>query len=236
MIRRAAAEFVATFFLVLIGTGAIMADSLTGAGVGPVGVALAFGFVIMAMIYATGHLSGAHINPAVTLGFWAVGRFPLGDVPWYVTGQCAGAVTASALLVAALGPVAGLGATIPVVGTGPAFAIEFLLTFALMFVIAAVATDRRVADGFAGLAVGLVIAFDALMGGPLTGASMNPARSLGPALAGGAWESHWLYWAAPISGSVAGAWVYEALRPAEAPDAARRGRVFGVQGPIPPDA
>ena len=135
---------------------------------------------MIAMIYALGHLSGAHINPAVTLAFWSVRRFPAAEVVPYIMAQCAGAVAASLSLRIALGPVGDLGATVPSIPTGSAFLVEWLLSFALMFVIMAVATDERVADGFAALAVGLTVGFCALMGGPLTGASMNPARSLGP--------------------------------------------------------
>ncbi|MBA3582995.1 MAG: MIP family channel protein [Gemmatimonadetes bacterium] len=222
LLRRAAAEAVGTFFLVLVGTGTIMADRISGGGLGPVGIALAFGLVIAAMIYAVGHLSGAHINPAVTIGFWSIGRFPLTDVLVYTIAQSAGAVAASATLRLAIGDVARLGATVPSVPVPAAFMIEALLAFALMFVIAAVATDERVVGGFAGLAVGLTVASDALFGGLLTGASMNPARSLGPALVAGAWHSHWLYWVAPVLGMVAAAWTYEVLRPAAAPAVVRR--------------
>lgn len=230
--RRAAAEAIGTFFLVLVGTGAIMVDARTAGGLGGVGVALAFGLVVAGMIYAVGHLSGAHINPAVTIGFWSTGRFPAGSVPVYVGAQIAGATAASATLRAVLGSVADLGATVPSLATPAAFVVEALLSFALMFVIAAVATDARVAPGFAGLAVGIVIAFDALVGGSLTGASMNPARSFGPALVAGVWESHWIYWLAPVTGAVAAAWTYELLRTADAPTTGRPGRAFGVEGPI----
>jgi glycerol uptake facilitator-like aquaporin len=112
-----------------------------------------------------------------------------------------------------------MGATLPAIGVPAAFLIEWLLSFALMFVIMAVATDERVADGFAGLAVGLTVAFDALMGGPLTGASMNPARSFGPALLAGAWTAHWLYWLAPVTAMIAAARAYEALSDVGAPGA-----------------
>jgi glycerol uptake facilitator-like aquaporin len=135
----------------------------------------------------------------------------------YVAAQCAGAALASAALTAALGPVGNFGATMPRVSTVSAFGIEWLLSFALMFVIMAVATDQRVADGFAALAVGLTVGFCALMGGPVTGASMNPARSFGPALIGGLWRGHWLYWVAPVTGMLAAARTYDFLRPAEPP-------------------
>jgi MIP family channel proteins len=229
---RAAAEALGTFFLVLIGPGTAMVDAFSHGAVGHVGVALAFAFVVIAMVYALGHLSGAHINPAVTIAFWSVRRFPASEVLPYLAAQCGGAALASAVLAAALGPVGALGATLPRVSTAAAFGIEWLLSFALMFVIMAVATDDRVADGFAALAVGLTVGFCALMGGPVTGASMNPARSFGPALVGGLWRLHWLYWLAPITGMLAAARVYEFLRRAEPPRARAPERPLGVQGPI----
>jgi MIP family channel proteins len=230
--RRAIAEGIGTFFLVLIGPGAAMVNAHTGGAIGHPGIALAFAFVVLAMIYTIGHLSGAHINPAVTIAFWSAGRFPGREVLPYVVAQSAGAVLASLVLLAILGPVGNLGATVPSISIGGAFAVEFLLSFVLMFVIMAVATDDRVADGFAGLAVGLTVGFDAMMGGPLTGASMNPARSLGPAAAGGIWEAHWIYWVAPITGTIAAARVYEFLRIARPPAVVPEGVPLGVQGPL----
>jgi len=228
--RRWIAEGIGTFFLVLIGPGAAMVNAYSSGVVSHVGVALAFAFVITAMIYAFGHLSGAHINPAVTLGFWSVRRFPLREAIPYVLAQCIGAVLASAVLRGVLGSVGDLGATLPRISNGGAFAVEWLLSFSLMFVIMAVATDERVADGFAAVAVGLTVGFCALMGGPLTGASMNPARSFGPALVGDLWRGHWIYWLAPITAAISAAHVYEYLRPTRAPvlEEVR----LGVQGPI----
>jgi len=217
VVRRLGAEAIGTFFLVFIGPGSVMVDAYSGGAVGHVGVALAFAFVVIAMVFALGHLSGAHINPAVTIAFWSVGRFPAVEVVPYVLAQCAGATAASLALRAMLGPVGRLGATFPAVPMAPAFGVEWLLSFALMFVIMAVATDDRVADGFAPLAVGLTVGFCALMAGPLTGASMNPARSLGPALVAGFWGAQWLYWLAPITGMLTAARVYDLLRPVRLP-------------------
>lgn len=230
--RRALAEGIGTFFLVLVGPGAAMVDAYTGGAVGHAGVALAFAFVVLAMVYALGHVSGAHINPAVTLAFWSVGRFRGRDVPAYVAAQCAGAVLASLTLAAVLGPVAGAGATLPEVGVGGSFVVEWMLSFVLMLVVMAVATDPRAASGSGGIAVGLTVGFCAMMGGPLTGASMNPARSLGPAVAGGTWDAHWIYWAAPITGMLAAARVYEILRPAGTVDRVPPGVPLGVEGAI----
>ena len=210
--RRWVAESIGTFFLVFAGPGAAVANAASRGAVSHVGVALAFAFVIVAMICAVGQLSGAHLNPAVTVAFWAARRFPGREVLPYVIAQCLGAIAAATLLRATLGLVGNLGATLPSIAAGPAFALEFAMSFALMFVIMAVATDDRVAGGTAALAVGLTVGFCALTGGTLTGASMNPARSLGPALLGGLWRLHWLYWAAPISGAVIAARIHNLLR------------------------
>lgn len=214
-LRRAGAEALGTFFLVLIGPGTAMVNAYSAGQLGTVGIALAFAFVVTAMIYAIGHLSGAHINPAVTLGFWAARRFPTAEVVPHIIAQCSGAVAASLVLRGTLGPVGDLGATLPRISIPAAFVIEWLLSFVLMFVIMAVATDDRVAGGFAAIAVGLTVGFCALMGGPITGASMNPARSFGPAVVGGLWPGHWLYWVAPVTGMIAAGWTYDFLRVAD---------------------
>jgi MIP family channel proteins len=184
------------------------------------------------MVYALGHLSGAHINPAVTIGFWSARRFPTHEVTPYVIAQALGAVAASGLLRTILGPVGHLGATVPALPVPAAFAVEWLLSFALMFVIMAVATDQRVANGVGGLAVGLTVAFCALMGGPLTGASMNPARSFGPAVIGAEWHGHWIYWVAPMTAMMAAARLYEFLRNVSEVRPSGDGLALGVQGPI----
>lgn len=232
-VRRAVAEAIGTFFLVLIGPGAVMVNAYSNGAVTHVGVALSFAFVVVAMIYALGHLSGAHLNPAVTVAFWATRHFPTRKVLPYIAAQCVGATAASAALYGVLGDVGRMGATIPTVSIAGALGMEFLLSFALMFVIMAVATDDRVADGFAALAVGLTVGFCAMMGGPLTGASMNPARSLGPALIGGEWVAHWVYWLAPIAGAISAAHVYEFFRSINPASVTRTETPsLGVQGPI----
>lgn len=167
--RRAGAEAIGTFFLVLIGPGAVMVDAATHGAIGHAGVALA----------------------------------------------------------------SGVGATVPAVSPGRAFAVEWLLSCGLMMVIVSVATDERTAPGFAGVAVGATVGFEAMMGGPLTGASMNPARSLGPAVAGGGWTAHWMDWLAPLTAMIAAAHVYDFLRPAGAP-AVPRGAPLGVEGRTSP--
>jgi len=217
--RRCVAEAFATFALVFAGCGAIVANAERG-GIGSNGIAVAFGLVIMAMIYATGHVSGAHINPAVTIAFAASRHFPARDTLAYVPAQLAGAICGAALLrVVWHGTPADLGATVPTVGAGAAFAYELVLTAFLMFVIMAVATDTRAVGEAAAIAIGGTVALDALFGGPVTGASMNPARSLGPALVASQWTDAWIYVAAPTLGALAGAALYQAIRGSAAPRA-----------------
>ena len=211
--RRALAEALAAFALVFAGCGAVVADTRSDGGLGAVGVALTFGLVIMAMVYATGHLSGAHINPAVTLAFAFTRQFPSRDVVAYVAAQLAGASLAGLLLLAAWPErPADLGATVPTVGLAPALAYEVVLTAILMFVIMSVATDTRAVGAGAAIAIGGTVALDALLGGAVTGASMNPARSFGPALASGQWQDWWVYLAGPVMGAVLGALAYQLVR------------------------
>jgi aquaporin NIP len=225
--RRAAAEALAAFALVFAGCGAIVANAVYGGALGAVGVSLTFGLIVMAMVYATGHLSGAHINPAVTIAFTLTRHFPARDAAAYIAAQLGGAVTA-ALVLLAVWPdqPAQLGATMPSVGAGSAFVYEVVLTAFLMFVIVAVATDTRAVGAGAAIAIGGTVGLDALFGGPVTGASMNPARSLGPALASGELADLWIYLTAPVVGAALGAFAYQLVRghsssPTEAADGAR---------------
>ena len=197
----------------LAGCGAIVADATRDGALGTVGVGLVFGLVIMVMVYATGHLSGAHINPAVTLAFALTRHFPGREAVTYVAAQTVGATAAALLLGAAWeGSPADLGATVPSVGAGTAVLYELVLTALLMFVIMAVATDTRAVGAGAAIAIGGAVGLDALFGGPITGASMNPARSLGPALASGEWRDFWIYLAGPFAGAALGAFAYQAIR------------------------
>jgi aquaporin NIP len=211
--RRALAEGFAAFALVFAGCGAIVTDAEYDGALGVVGVALVFGLVIMVMVYATGHLSGAHINPAVTIAFALTRHFPAREVAAYVAAQVGGAVLA-ALCLLAVWPdkPAELGATMPTVGAGSALVYELILSALLMFVIMAVATDTRAVGAGAAIAIGGAVGLDALFGGPVTGASMNPARSLGPALASGHWSSIWIYLAGPLAGATLGALGYQLIR------------------------
>ena len=211
--RRCLAEGFATFALVFAGCGAIIVDSQRGGSLGETGIAAAFGLAIMAMIYATGHLSGAHINPAVTVAFVSTRHFPVRDAVAYVPAQLAGAVAGAVTLrLAWEGTPANLGATVPSVGVGAALVYEFAMTALLMFVIMAVATDTRAFGAAAAVAIGGTVALDALFGGGVTGASMNPARSFGPALVASEWTDFWIYVLAPVTGAIAGALLYGLVR------------------------
>jgi aquaporin NIP len=211
LLRRGAAELAGTFALVLAGCGAIVVDQQTGA-LGHGGVAASFGLVILIMIATFGHLSGAHFNPAVTVAFALIRHFPWRDVPVYVAGQLAGATLGALALRGLFGAGSGLGATVPAGSAWQAFAVELLLTATLMLVITAVATDTRAVGQLAAIAIGATVALDAIWGGPVTGASMNPARSFGPALVTGLWQSHWIYWLAPLLGACGAAALYQLVR------------------------
>lgn len=211
--RRAVAEAFAAFALVFAGCGAIVTATEFNGSLETASIAAVFGLVVMAMIYATGHLSGAHINPAVTLAFTLTRHFPTRDAVAYVAAQLAGAVI-GALMLLAVWPAkpALLGATIPSIDIGGALVYETVMTAFLMFVIMAVATDTRAVGAAAAIAIGGTVAFDAMFGGPVTGASMNPARSFGPALAAGEWTDFWIYVVGPVLGAALGALAYQLVR------------------------
>lgn len=211
IVRSLAAEVFGTFALVFAGCGAIMVDAETQA-LGHLGVAITFGLVIMAMIYAVGHVSGAHFNPAVTFAFALTRHFPWPRVFLYWGAQIAGAILAALLLRASLGDVADVGATLPSGSEAQAFLWETVLTVFLMFVIMAVATDTRAVGEAAAIAVGGTVGLGALFGGPISGASMNPARSLGPALVSGDLHALWIYLSAPLLGAAIGAVAYQLIR------------------------
>jgi aquaporin Z len=199
--KRIAAEMMGTFALVFAGTGAIVINDSTGA-VTHVGIALTFGLVVLALIYALGDVSGAHFNPAVTLGFVAARRFPLSEAAAFIGAQLGGAILASLTLLSMFADHPTLGATLP---RGPAlqsFVLEAILTWLLMFVVLCVSTGAKEKGITAGIAVGAVIGLEALFAGPISGASMNPARSLAPALCSGKLGMLWIYLIAPILGAL----------------------------------
>jgi MIP family channel proteins len=199
--RKLAAEALGTFALVFAGTGAIVIDEVTHGAVTHVGIALTFGLIVLAMIYAVGDVSGAHLNPAVTIGFFAARRLGGRWVVPYLLSQCVGAILASLVLRFMFPTNDTLGATVPAGSALQSFILEFILTFLLMFVILSVSTGSKEKGVLAGVAVGSVIALEALFAGPISGASMNPARSLAPALVSLRFDSLWLYLIAPVLGS-----------------------------------
>jgi len=200
--RRFVAEAIGTFALVFAGTGAVVINDVTSGGVSHVGIALTFGLIVMAMIYAVGDVSGAHLNPAVTLGFFTARRLEGRLVPAYILSQIVGAIIASAALRCMFGNHASLGATLPLGPDWQSFFLEAILTGILMFVILCVSTGSKEIGTMAGIAIGGVIGLEALFAGPICGASMNPARSLAPALVSGNLRGLWVYLTAPIFGSV----------------------------------
>ncbi|MFM1767838.1 MAG: hypothetical protein RJA22_367 [Verrucomicrobiota bacterium] len=216
--KKCLAEALGTFALVFAGTGAIVINQASNGAITHVGIALTFGLIVLAMVYTLGDLSGAHLNPAVTLGFWAARRLPGRTVPGYVASQCVGALAASATLRALFPANELLGATQPAGSAAQSFILEFLLTALLMFVILNVSTGAKEKGITAGIAVGSVIALEALFAGPACGASMNPARSLGPALVSGHLAHLWIYLAAPVLGALAGLLAFRGVQPAPAAD------------------
>jgi len=222
LLKKCLAEFIGTFAMVFGGCGAVAINQLSEGAISHVGIALSFGLIVMTMIYAVGHISGAHFNPAVTLAFFGSRHFPKQEILPYIAAQCLGAITASSIHVLTLstalqqklpGQALQIGLTQALDHSFlTAFIWEFLLTFLLMFVIMAVATDYRAVGQAAGTAIGGTVAFEALFAGPLSGASMNPARSLGPALLSGNWHHFGAYVLGPVLGAAAGAVVYDFIR------------------------
>ncbi len=195
-------ESIGTFSLVFCGTGAMTINEVTGGDVTHVGIAITWGLIVMAMIYAFGEISGAHFNPAVTIAFAYAKKFEWKEVPKYIIAQCIGAILASSILLFLFPQSEFLGGTIPTVDDLRAFILEILLTYFLMVVIINVSTGSKETGTMAGIAIGGVVLLEAMFAGPITKASMNPARSLGPALLSGHWEHQWLYFIAPIIGAL----------------------------------
>jgi aquaporin NIP len=200
--KRLLAEFLGTFILVFTGTGAIVINHATNGVIGHAGIALVFGLVVMAMIYAFGDVSGAHLNPAVTIGFSIARRFPAKDIPGYLAAQLGGAFAASGMLRLLFPSDPRLGATLPTGSMTQSFILEIILTTILMLVILSVSTGAKEKGVTAGIAIGAVIALEAMFAGPICGASMNPARSLAPAIVSGNFQHLWLYPLATILGAL----------------------------------
>ncbi len=195
-------EFIGTFSMIFCGTGAMTVNEVTGGDVTHVGIAITWGLIVMAMIYAFGETSGAHFNPAVTIAFAYAKKFAWKEVPKYIIVQVLGALTASLILWYLFPTSEHLGATIPSVDVGRAFVMELLLTFFLMVVIINVSTGSKEIGIIAGIAVGAVVLLEAMFAGPITNASMNPARSIAPAIVAGKMQHLWMYILAPILGSI----------------------------------
>ncbi len=201
MRKKLFAEFLGTFGLVFAGTGAIVVDQVSGGAITHAGIAITFGLVVLAMIHAFGDVSGAHMNPAVTTAFALAKRFSWSEVPGYIAAQLAGAFVASGLLRWLFPADAKLGATLPAGAASQSFVLEVVLTFLLMLVVLSVSTGAKEKGITAGIAIGAVIALEAMFAGPICGASMNPARSLAPAVVSGHLEHLWVYFAGPVLGA-----------------------------------
>lgn len=200
--RKYISESIGTFSLIFCGTGAMAINEVTGGDITHVGVAITWGLIVMAMIYAFGDISGAHFNPAVTIAFAYAKKFEWKEVHKYILAQCIGAILASSVLSYLFPASEYLGATIPVLDDMRAFILELLLTYFLMLVIINVSTGSKETGTMAGIAIGGVVLLEAMFAGPMTKASMNPARSLAPALLSGHWEHQWLYFIAPVIGAL----------------------------------
>jgi aquaporin NIP len=205
------AEFIGSFFLIFFGCGSMILAELNTTYHGSF-IPVIWGGAVSIMIYAVGHISGAHFNPAVTLAFWCIKRFPSKRVMGYILSQLFGALVASAVHLTIWGADHTFGGTMVSTSFSGAFLIEVILSFALMFVIVSVATDSRAAGELAGIAIGSTVALCSFVGGPMTNASMNPARSLAPAILSGNYSNIWLYIAAPILGTIIGAITYDWIR------------------------
>jgi aquaporin NIP len=210
--RKYIAETIGTYALVFCGTGAVVIDQQTGGQVGHVGIAMTFGFIVLAMIYTFGEISGAHFNPAVTIGFWAAGRFEGKKITPYIISQLVGALLASLTLKLLFPANESLGATMPAGSALQSLVLEFILTYFLMLVIINVSQGSKETGVLAGIAIGATVLLEAMFAGPICGASMNPARSIAPALVSCNLQSLWIYTVAPVLGAVAASFTWKGMR------------------------
>ncbi|KAD7117861.1 hypothetical protein E3N88_05129 [Mikania micrantha] len=207
------AEFLGTYFMVFAGCGVVVVDTKRDHAIGQTGIAIVWGLVVMVMVYTVGHISGAHFNPAVTIAFASSYKFPKKNVASYIIAQIVASIIAAGTLRLIFGSEdSHVGATIPSGSGLQSLVLEFIITFYLMFVITSVATDDRAIGEAAGLAIGSTILLNAMFAGPISGASMNPARTLGPAIVSNHYQGVWVYMLGPILGAIAGAWAYNSIR------------------------
>ncbi|GMH05205.1 hypothetical protein Nepgr_007045 [Nepenthes gracilis] len=212
-VQKMIAEVLGTYFVVFAGCAAVVVNLDKGKIITLPGISIVWGLVVMVMVYSVGHISGAHFNPAVTIAFASCRRFPWKQVPAYIFCQVLGSVLASGTLRLIFnGKQDQFAGTAPTGTDLQSFVVEFIITFYLMFVISGVATDNRAIGELAGLAVGSTVLLNVMFAGPISGASMNPARTLGPAIVSNHYKGIWIYIVGPISGAVSGAWVYNIIR------------------------
>ncbi|CAL5191209.1 unnamed protein product [Lathyrus oleraceus] len=210
--RKVFAEVIGTYLLVFVGSGSAAMNAIDENKVTKLGASLAGGFIVTVMIYAIGHISGAHMNPAVSLAFATITHFPWKQVPFYIAAQLTGAISASYTLRALLEPSKHLGATSPSGSNIQALIIEIVTTFTMVFISTAVATDSKAIGEVAGVAVGSSVCIASIVAGPISGGSMNPARTLGPAIASASYKGIWVYMVGPITGALLGAWSYVVIQ------------------------
>ncbi|XP_047315690.1 probable aquaporin NIP5-1 [Impatiens glandulifera] len=210
--RKLGAEFVGTFILIFAATAGPIVNQKYNGAESLIGNAACAGLAVMIIILSTGHISGAHLNPSLTIAFAVLRHFPWIQVPAYIAAQVSASICASFALKGVFHPFLNGGVTVPSVGNGQAFALEFLITFNLLFVVTAVATDTRAVGELAGIAVGATVMLNILVAGPSSGGSMNPVRTLGPAVATGNYTSLWIYIIAPTLGAIAGAGIYSLVK------------------------
>ncbi|KAF8023906.1 hypothetical protein BT93_F1181 [Corymbia citriodora subsp. variegata] len=210
--RKVVAEIIATYLLVFVTCGSAALSASDESRVSRLGASVAGGLVVTVMIYAVGHISGAHMNPAVTLAFAAVRHFPWNQVPLYAAAQLTGAVSAAFTLRILLDPIKNIGTSSPSGSDAQALTMEIVVTFCMMFVTSAVATDTKAIGELAGIAVGSAVCITSILAGPISGGSMNPARTIGPALASSYFKAVWVYVVGPVTGTLLGAWSYNLIR------------------------
>ncbi|XP_047335197.1 aquaporin NIP2-1-like [Impatiens glandulifera] len=228
-LRKVVAELIATYLLVFVTCGSAAISAVDEHKVSRLGASVAGGLIVTVMIYAVGHISGAHMNPAVTLAFAAVRHFPWKQVPVYAAAQLTGAISAGFTLRILLHPIEKVGITSPSGSDIQALLMELVVTFSMMFVTSAVATDTKAIGELAGIAVGSAVCITSILAGPVSGGSMNPARTLGPALASSFYKGIWVYMVGPVLGTMLGAWTYSLIRFTDKPVQAISPRSFSFK-------